>query len=1251
MRALTAEQELAASRRRGSLLLSAGAGSGKTSVLVERFVRAVREDGIAPGRILAITFTERAAGELRERVRASLLELGEREAARDTEAAFISTFHGFCARLLRIHPLMAGLDPEFEILDEGRAGRLRLLAFRGALSGLLEGEREDAVDLVAAYGADRLRSMVLGAYAELRSRGQEEPRLPPYRPPSTPERAGGALRACLGEVIEELTRACQLRPGKRLEQALQVLERAESVFGVHDSATSGVVEPAIGVHSPGTLVALKLSGAASGALASPLCQIYREALAGYSAACADHYGERARVLLDGLLRDYSGRYGELKRERGAVDFDDLELRARGLLRERDDVRRGWSERLELMMVDEFQDTNQRQLEILEMLERDNLFTVGDEFQSIYGFRHADVSIFRERRRVLETQGASLALRSNFRSRPPLIDLINGVFGERLGSSYRPLLAGREDIPDQRESGSAQPSIELLLTDRRAWKEDSASTLNVGANLPDAPQWRQVEARLLAQRVAELVVEDGVEVGDVVVLLRALGDLPLYERALEDQGLRTLATVGSFWSQQQVYDLLAYLRVLANPLDEIAVYSTLASPLAGLSSDALALVALAARASGSGVWKACRGGHGDLVSRLSGGDAERMVAFVALVESERSQAPTRGVAEMILRVIALSGYEQHALSLPGGPRRRANIHKLVRLARRFEADEGRDLRGFLDHVAHQVDALEASEPEAPVADAEPDAVRLMSIHAAKGLEFPVVCVADLGRAPNAVQPDLLVDSQRVGLRLVGLDGGESVPALDYERICEQRREAEAEEEDRILYVAMTRARERLLLSGAVDFERWSDAGGAGGPAEVKPGEAPIVWLGPALVADLPDRARSLESPVQELTVGGGSPVRMRCWLNTPDTVGRVWRPEYRAGPRASPETGNRGPELGPSRETGNRRPELQLSLHTEDHRPDRARSALGASPEPPGLVVSRATSVGSPRRDPLATLSYTALGELERCGYRYYLERVLGLPENHQDGRGSTRGGWLEARSRGVLVHRLMESLDFVRPTAPSSSAVAAVAATLGLEAGPAECQEIAGLLSGALGSPLLGRVASAEGLRREQAFRFSLAAGERLTREQHMSGVLDLVSSEARGCRLVVDYKSDRVEEHTDLEALVEREYGVQRLLYALAVLRDGAQEVEVVHWFLARPDEWVGARFAADMRAVLEARLTLRIAEAREAEFAVSDTPHRSLCLTCPGRGTLCSWGEEQTLREQPHGEQNSELPGGTIRSAFDGA
>ncbi len=796
--ALTPEQEEAAARRRGPLLLAAGAGSGKTSVLVERFVRAVREDGVAPARILAITFTERAAAELRGRVRARLLELGEREAARDTEGAAIGTFHGFCARLLRTHALTAGLDPDFAILDEASAGRLALLAFRHALAGLLASERYgEAVDVLAAYGAGRVRQMVLGVYAELRSRGVSRPRLPRPEPSEPSEEE--AVRACavLGEALERFAR----------------------------------------------------------------------------------------------------RYAELKRARSALDFDDLELRARDLLERHEGVRRSWSERLELLMVDEFQDTNRRQLSLLELLERDNLFTVGDALQSIYGFRHAEVTLFRERRRRLHAEGAALALSHNFRSRPPLIAAVNGVFAERFGDAYTPLVAAREAGP---EDG---PLIELLLTDRRAWSERGERTSlpqplaqAVAGPLPPAALWRHAEARLLAQRVAELVDAGQTAAGDVAVLLRAAGDLPVYERALEERGLRTLAAVGAFWGHPQVGDLVAWLRALANPLDELALYSVLASPLVGLSSDGLALVALHARAAGVGAWAAAARADGALYASLPNPDRERLVRFAAHFAAERRAAPAHPLAELLLRVIAHADYERHVLSLEWGERRLANIHKLLRLARRFEAAEGRDLRGFLDHVAHREAFSEGSEPHAPTGS-EPDAVRLMTIHAAKGLEFPVVCLADLGRAPASTPPDLLVDGERLGLRLASLDGSPPVGCLRYEELCEERRRAEAAEEERIVYVALTRARERLLLSGSCDFERLAAARPPGGPPTPgsgtgqgagRGGWAPITWLAPALVPELPALARTLERPVADLAVAGGSGVEARCWLNSPVTVGRVLR---------------------------------------------------------------------------------------------------------------------------------------------------------------------------------------------------------------------------------------------------------------------------------------------------------------------------------------------------------------------------
>jgi ATP-dependent helicase/nuclease subunit A len=269
-----------------------------------------------------------------------------------------------------------------------------------------------------------------------------------------------------------------------------------------------------------------------------------------------------------------------------------------------------------------------------------------------------------------------------------------------------------------------------------------------------------------------------------------------------------------------------------------------------------------------------GGASGLLSLLGDDDRLRLERFARLFAAERSTAALHPISELLRRAIAATGYESHVLSLNWGERRLANVHKLIRLSRSFEAREGRHLRRFLDHVAHVESAFGAREPDAPVGDGdgEHDAVRLMSIHAAKGLEFPVVCVADLGRDPNLRQPDLLVDGARarLGVRLLSLHSPEPVSALHYEELRHERRAAQEEEEDRVLYVACTRAQNRLLLSGAVSFERWPSP---------KPGVAPIAWLAPALVPDAPALAAAAERP-GALTVDMGEGLRVRCAFNAP-----------------------------------------------------------------------------------------------------------------------------------------------------------------------------------------------------------------------------------------------------------------------------------------------------------------------------------------------------------------------------------
>src|SRR6202042_3197942 len=266
----------------------------------------------------------------------------------------------------------------------------------------------------------------------------------------------------------------------------------------------------------------------------------------------------------------------------------------------------------------------------------------------------------------------------------------------------------------------------------------------------------------------------------------------------------------------------------------------------------------------------------------------------------------------------------------------------------------------------------------------------------------------------------------------------------------------------------------------------------------------------------------------------------------------------------------------------------------------------------------------PLSDPDTTMSYSSLAELERCGYRFYVERVLLLPENRAVAR-SERDGVTRARRRGTIVHGLLESIDFAHPRQPSVEDIAAVARRTGAMLSADEREEIAALIAAALASEPARLLGGARRARRGHSFAFSLGAGEPL-----VTGVLDLLVEQADGSSLIVDYKSDRLAGAEDLERLVQRDYGFQRLLYALAAIEDGAPQVRIVHWFLERPDEWVAASFDSHERDGLRELLLKRIERVRARGFAVTETPHRGLCLTCPARGGLCSWGETRTMSER---------------------
>jgi ATP-dependent exoDNAse (exonuclease V) beta subunit len=1115
---LTAEQANAVERRDRSLLLSATAGSGKTRVLVERFARAVACDRTPPERILTITFTDKAAYELQTRIRARLGELGERDAAREAEAAFISTIHGFCTRLLRSEPLGAGLDPHFEVLDEAGAAGLQDRAFDRALDEFFGGRTgvagERALELSARFGLRRLEQAIRALHEQLRSRGESTPSLPPAVARGDRSVARAQLEAARAAAAIEL--GSQAEPGNATIAALERIERCGQLLGAQQPSAA-------------ELSAVKVAAT----LRSDACQAYNDACDVFAAACADVEALEIAPALDALLRAYGGAYRLLKRARGALDFDDLELEALALLRSDRSLCEAWAERFELVMVDEFQDVNPRQAALLELLERDNLLVVGDPFQSIYGFRHADPGLLEARRGTLAARGATATLEQNFRSHPDLISAVNLAFGQRFGEHYTPLRAARPD------DGQTAPRLELLVTDTAGWGAAGGG-----------PGWRRAEAQLVGERLAELLGSGQADAATTVVLLRAATSMATYERALAERGVATLAVGGGFWSGLEVQDLLGYLRALANPLDTVALYTLLGSPLVGLSTDALALIGIAAERLERDPWWTIRS---EPPAELEAGERERLLAFAERFAAERLLAPRLGVDVLLSRALEASGYEDRLLSYPGGPRRLANVRKLVRIARRFEAAEGRDLRGLVDHLRRVSQAV-PREPDAPT---EADgALRLMTIHAAKGLEADVVCVADLGRAYSNGSPPLLVSGERLGFCVPQPDGA-NLPALHYEALLAERRGAERAEEDRILYVAMTRARERLLLSGASAIDRWGSETGT-----------PLGWVGPALVEALPR-----EHPAVLRVEADGRQLPVRVVVAEATAERALEAAPVAAGPTGAP------------------------------------------SPWPP---APRAAHPG-PSSDP-AALSYSGLSSYASCGYRYYLERVLGLPEVSDELVATNGGGALDARQRGSLAHALLERLDFGRPVAPIAEAVSEAAAALSLSPAAGEVEEVAELVAQFMDSPLCARLAAARAVRREHPFGFML--GETL-----LNGFLDVVAEEP-GLTLVVDYKSDRVGDR-DLEALTEHDYGAQRLLYALAALRQGAPLVEVAHCYLERPEEPVSVSYAAADIAALEARVLELAAGIAAERFEVAAEPHRGLCAGCPGRARLCSWDRQMTARE----------------------
>jgi ATP-dependent exoDNAse (exonuclease V) beta subunit len=1206
-RSPTPEQRAAIEARGRDLLLEAGAGSGKTGVMVERYVRLVVDEGVSPDAVLAFTFTDKAAAELRARVRAELSRRAAGEGAAAVRAAallatiggaWITTIHGFCNRVLAAHPVAAGVDPGFRVLDQPEAERAAREAFDAALAEFLAGGEPGREETVAAYDLEGLRGVIGATHDELRSRGVADPALPDPPVSEPAEMVARAIEAA-GECLEEM------KEGDGRRAALE-------------DALARLTEPG----PPPSLA--ELEALRPGGTAKAL-GLFREALdAAISSTAEAGEGGVAYGHLAELLRLYTAAFEAAKERRAGIDFEDLQILAARLL-ERAEIGQAYRGRFSHLLVDEFQDTNRLQLRLIEALQgpRTQLVVVGDELQSIYSFRHADLDVFRRRREQIDADpGAELMrLSGNFRSRPEVIGAVNLFGAALLGAAYSPLRVGAP--PATTAPRGTGPAVELHLTPRDGWDGD-------GIDLDPAIDGRTplnclAEARALAARLRELH-DAGVDRGAMVVLLRAFTHLDAYEDSLARAGLRPYVVGGrGYWSQQQVADVCALLATIANPLDDEALFGALASPACAVAPDTLWLLRAAAgrrrhvwpalerlawdEGADLGRTAATRGRAGDAEPSGATDDmvaaaqrladipaAERtlLAEFATQLVGLRARAPRLGLAGLIEAAVTETGYDLATLLRPAGEARLANVRKLSRLAAAYEEREGRDLRGLLDFLAARAEI--DTEAQAATAAEGHDGVRIMTVHNAKGLEFEVVAVPDLARGllSGGRRPILPLGREqppRVGLQWRRL-GRAAVNLYDYGELIEAGEARDSEEGLRLFHVAATRARERLILSGVVKPQPGK---------QLKPGTAVVERLVDALGAPRGVEEEPSDPPE---TAGGdgeaaahGSPPRVLTAIPVPP-------PEARPGLDAS-------------------FPPSEIAVHLNLPSPERAAELRGLHLD---VAEDRPLGSGTPplveRRPPIVPsrpLSYTAISAFEECAYRFYMERVLGLPPAAPSGglpvAGDEGPSAREERSaRGAAVHALLEWSQANSWRQPDAELARRHALAAGLDLGAGQAEELLGPVRDWLGSPLREEVAAASRVRAEVPI--LLGAGGTVLR-----GSIDLLVERAGAPPLVVDYKTDRLRGE-DPSARASH-YEVQRSIYAMAAAESlGAGEVEVAYVFLERADAPVRTVLTEAEMAAARTRIESAVAAISAGDFSPAPETDRTweLCRGCPALGRLCA-------------------------------
>jgi ATP-dependent helicase/nuclease subunit A len=940
----TSEQLEAIRRTDGSLLVSAAAGSGKTSVLAARCVHLVC-DAPSPcnvDQLLVVTFTREAANEMRTRIQRALQErIGDRDDPRLRlqllllPRAQVNTLHGFCSGLVRQHFNRLGIDPGTRLLDENETTLLRLERARQTVADAFEQDADGGFSrLVSAYGNGddaRIVALVLrldSIFASLVDPEQwkqrtiariDEATSRPLRESELGRAYLDDVRAALQDLVDEAAQVMALigrypetaKYGKAVGTIAADLQQFMELFS---RGGPDALADAMHGYQPPNLPPIR-GEVAGKELVKDRIDALREQVKAFNGRVGKfreaelregmrHVLEPVRTLL-AVADEFTRRFTAAKRELRAMDFNDLERFTLRLLRDDaggpTDLARQCHAQFRHVLVDEYQDINELQDELLRLLSREcaagireaNLFCVGDVKQSIYGFRLADPTRFLARLARLDdgTLRQVVHLQRNFRSRAPLLQCVNAVFERLMSRQTADLDYDRTqrlnpglEYPAGAAAAFRGAPIELcLLPDKLQGDatpsagEDAGGDERSGDAEPGSDFDRtEREAAYIADRIRSLTGQDGspprmvmqrnergeltprpVRLGDIAILLRSTRyKARQFAEQLHAAGVSVFSdTRSGFFDALEVRDVMSLLELLANQKQDLPLAAVLRSPLMGIDDPdtLLARVRVAYPPGESGVpfHVAAR----RYATSQSDASARVLSGCFARIDRWRTLAYARPVSELLDAVLEETGYLAFVAGLVNGEQRVANLRALHDRARQFGAFQRQSLPRFIEFMQTLRDESDLGQPS--IATAAQDAVRVMSVHESKGLEFPIVFLADVGKNHNEqdLQQPILIDRDHgLAATVVEEDRRIRYPSLATQVVERRLRRAMLAEEMRILYVAMTRAREHLICVGTVRSktidaarQRWEGVDGPLPPARVLAARSYLDWLLPVAFA--------------------------------------------------------------------------------------------------------------------------------------------------------------------------------------------------------------------------------------------------------------------------------------------------------------------------------------------------------------------------------------------------------------------